>query len=143
MFILEKDKWELITDSHVDLKNHCVTAAIKHFTKMGAGAPAKAAKPTGGDAFNDNSKSDDSSQYWFKANISYYSFKDIRLNDKDRDDRYTAGVAAYWDPVPYVQYYEMRYVFNNNPPPPDDSRKEGNIYIIGGDPEMKNFDLCG
>jgi hypothetical protein len=72
-------------------------------------------------------------------------------------DTYHCGVSAYWDPVPYVQYYQLKFVFNGHEPAiygwscdfKEQGKsycndrtiqwKEGAIYHYGGDPEKDNF----
>jgi hypothetical protein len=116
---------------------------------------------TDSDDDDDDEKTGDdentSAVYWFKANLNFYDFKDLRLTDTDHDDRYTVGVSAYWDPVPYVQYYQIRFEFHGNTPedyasscdfrdqgtsgcdPHYVSISENYIYQLGGDPENEGY----
>jgi hypothetical protein len=66
-------------------------------------------------------------------------------------------MCAYWDPVPYVQYYQLKFEFNGNEPAVYGwgcdftnqghdychetplNREEGIIYHYGGDPEKDHY----
>lgn len=98
-----------------------------------------------------------SAQYWFKADLYTYGYKSPRLNDWADSDTYYCGVSAYWDPVPYVQYYQIKFEYHGNEPAEYGwgcdfrnqgheycnnrplNREEGIIYHYGGDPEKDNF----
>lgn len=111
---------------------------------------------------SDEGTSDDdntSALYWFKANTCFYNTKTPRIREGEHEDIYVVGVSAYWDPVPYVQYYQIKYVFNGNPPADyatgcdfrDQGTSgcalrhvgiyEGTIYQRGGDPHNEAY--CG
>lgn len=159
IYLLSNGIWEPIAGSFANEKMDYAVASVSHFSKMGCGA-SPPANPTP-EAPTNNEESEDeedgSAQYWFKADLNYYTIKTPRLLEKDDDDMYSVGVCAYWKPVSYVQYYELKWVFNGNLPEEygwscdyrDQGKSycnpsyypiyEGYIYHMGGDPEIKGF----
>ena len=158
VYVLNGNTLEPIEDSFANKAMHWTVVSVSHFSKMGGGAPAPSGGSSSGDG--DNGSADDknnSAQYWFKANINYYSYHSPRLSETNDHTIYYVGAAAYWDPVSYVQYYEIKFVFNGNLP--EDYAwscsyrgqekcssiksyypiNEGYIYNMGGDPELKGF----
>jgi len=97
-----------------------------------------------------------SAQYWFKADIHHYSHNRPK-SELFGTTIYEVGASAYWKPVSYVQYYEIKVVFNGNLPEDfswsgdyrdkDTSSglkspyflNEGYIYHIDGNPDIKGF----
>jgi len=142
MYVYNESFWEPIEGSYANQNMHSVVAQVSHFSKMACCGPAP---------------NNTSAQYWFKADLNFYSYKDLRLTDSDHDDHYVVGVSAYWDPVPYVQYYQFKFEFHGNPPqdyawscdhrdqgkdgclPSHTSLYEGYIYQLGGDPHNEGF----
>jgi len=117
IYLLNSGVWEPIVGSFANENMDYAVASVSHFSKMGCGAsPATSSsdEPTGNDGSDD--EDDGSAQYWFKADLNYYSIKTPRLVDWDDDDMYSVGVSAHWKPVSYVQYYEIKFVFNGNLP---------------------------
>ena len=72
-----------------------------------------------------------SAQTWFKADLYTFNYKAPRSEYLD-SDRYYCGMSAYWDPVPYVQYYQLKFEFNGNDPAlygwACDFRNQGHAY---------------
>jgi hypothetical protein len=118
VYVLNNNTWEAIGGSFANVSMHYAVARVSHFSKMGAAAPATSGEDAnqGNQKGNSSSDNNNSAQIWFKANLSYYSYKDKRVLKLDTNDTYHTGVAAWWDPAPYVQYYQIRYEFNGNPP---------------------------
>jgi hypothetical protein len=158
IYLLNSGVWEPIVGSFANENMDYAVASVSHFSKMGCGAsPATSSsdEPTGNDGSDD--EDDGSAQYWFKAELNYYTIKSPRLVDWDDDDMYSVGVSAHWKPVSYVQYYEIKFVFNGNLPedygwgcdfreqsksycyPGPYPLNEGYIYHMGGDPEIEGF----
>jgi len=160
VYVLNGQTWEPMKDSFANVAMHYAVAKVSHFSKMAGGGPAPASEGTD-DGGNDDESDDDanSSQYWFKANLNFYNHKTPRSTDWDDDDTYSYGVSAYWDPVPYVQYYQIKFDFQNNPPTTAyawgcDYRKQGKpwcslktpynklqgyIYHLAGDPTLEGY----
>jgi len=165
IYVLNEDKWEVIEDSFANIAMHWAVASISHFCKMGAAAPASSGN-IDNDNQNDNDDNDEngSSQYWFKANLAYTQYNkrgpSCHPDSADKNDltEYYAQVHAWWDPVPYVHFYQIKFEFHGNPPkaycPSCEFRDwgkywcelgipyypvEGYIYQLGGDPEMDGF----
>ena len=158
MYVINGNTWEEIEGSFSNVAMHWVAADISHFSKMGCGSSSSGGggNSTGGSGSGSNS-SNSSAQYWFKADLYTYSFKSPRLTDWADSDTYHCGVSAYWDPVSYAQYYQLKFVFNGNEPGVYgwlcDFRqqgksycndgplqwKEGKIYQYGGDPNKDGF----
>lgn len=98
-----------------------------------------------------------SAQYGFKADLYTYSYQSPQPNDWADSDTYTCGISAYWDPVPYVQYYQIKFEYHGHEPVDYcwgcDFRNQGHdycnnrpfncqegiIYHYGGDPEKDHF----
>ncbi|MFH1328281.1 MAG: hypothetical protein ABIH76_05510, partial [Candidatus Bathyarchaeota archaeon] len=157
IYVLTNGVWEPIDGSFANQAMHYAVAKVSHFSKMAGGGPAPSSENTSTNVENESDENETMSQYWFKANLEFYSHKDVRLNERDDDDMYGAGVSAYWDPVPYVQYYQVKFVFNGNPPEEyglsceyrDQDKsycskslpymKEGYIFNLNGDPELEGF----
>jgi hypothetical protein len=159
-YVLTNATWEPIEGSYANQIMHYVTAQVSHFSQMAFCSFASATEDTDDDSDDESEDDDDqgnSSQYWFKADMYFYDFKTPRLVDSDHDDTYTVGVSAYWDPVSYVQYYQIKFEFHGNLPkdygwgcdfreqgkyyclPSASSLKEGYIYRLGGDPNLEGF----
>jgi hypothetical protein len=164
IYVLNDTKWEVIEDSFANQAMHWSVASVSHFSKMGGGAPAPSTSNNDDSGNNgDTNGENGSSQYWFKANLEYYNYN-IRgpscHPDKADDNfrtEYNSGLCAWWDPVSYVQYYEVKFVFNDNPPKdtatcefrdwgeswcplgPLNFPKAGYIYHLGGDPSIEGY----
>lgn len=158
VYLLKGNTWEPINGSFANQSLHYVVAKVSHFSKMGCGGSGA---PSGNQASNSNGSGDEgkdgSAQYWFKADLFYFDHKTLRLQEKDDDDMYAVGVSAYWKPVSYVQYYQIKFLFNGNPPKPygwscdfrEQSKsscpkttsffKEGYIFHLGGDPNLEGY----
>ncbi|PVX25577.1 MAG: hypothetical protein CW691_04040 [Candidatus Bathyarchaeum sp.] len=159
VYVLTNGVWEPIEDSFANQAMNYAVASVSHFSKMGCAAYTPSTEDVNEPADDDSDSEDDdgSAQYWFKADLNYYTIKSPRLLDSDDNDMYYVGVCAHWKPVSYVQYYEMKWVFNGNLPEDygwsGDYREqgksyvnpsyypinEGYIYHLGGDPEIKGF----
>lgn len=161
IYLLNNNKWEVIEDSFANQAMHWSVASVSHFSKMGGGAPAPSINNDNDGSGNSNSDDENgSAQYWFKANLAYYNYNNrgpsCHPNHQDENYRteYHSGLCAWWDPVSYVQYYEIKFDFNGNPPaeycPSCDYRDwgkswcelsdpyfpvEGYIYHLGGEPD--------
>lgn len=163
LYVNTGNNWELIQGSVVDQTSHTVTAQISHFSQIACASPAPETETAedhdDSSSDPDADKDNTSALYWFKADTCFYNTKTPRIREGEHEDRYTVGVSAYWDPVPYVQYYQIKYVFNGNPPADYasscDFREqgssgcarehvsiyEGTIYQRGGDPHNEHY--CG
>jgi hypothetical protein len=158
VYVLNGSSWEPIKGSFANEMMHYAVAKVSHFSKMACGGAAPShSNPNGGGSGSENDTENTSAQYWFKADLYFYSYKDLRLTDGDHDDDYMVGVSAYWAPVSYVQYYQIKYDFHGNPPkdyswgcdfrdqgkyyclPRPSSLKQGFIYHLGGDPNLDGF----
>jgi hypothetical protein len=158
VYVLNGSSWEPIKGSFANEMMHYAVAKVSHFSKMACGGPAPSHSNPNDDSGSgsENDTENTSAQYWFKADLYFYQFHDLRLNDWDDDTMYTVGVSAYWDPVSYVQYYQIKFVFNGNPPagysfgcdfreqnknycPKNILFKEGYIYHLGNDPNLEGF----
>jgi hypothetical protein len=162
IYVLNGDNWEVIEDSFAnDIMNWAV-AKISHFSMMGCAAVAPS-----NDEITDNDETDDdsndennSAQIWFQPTmeVGYNNFRGPGCgpNAKYSFTDHRTFATIYWDPVPYVQYYELKFEFNGNPPKETapscnfrdwgkywcttetpDHPKEGYIYHLGG---SANFD---
>lgn len=159
VYVYTDNQWLPIEESFVDTVNHIIVAQVYHFSKMAGGAPSPSSVDTY-DPEPDNEGDDDNStsaQYWFKADTEYYTYNDPRHNEKDDDTRYSVGFSAYWTPVSYVQYYQIKFVYNSNTPEnyawhcdyTDQGKDyctknpypfhEGYIYHLEGDPNLEGF----
>ncbi len=158
IFVLNGDKWEEIEGSFTNIFMHWAVAEVSHFSKMGCGAYTPSNNDMDGDNDDDSSDEDDgSAQYWFKADFYYYDYVNPRYVDWLDQSDYNIGVSAYWDPVPYVHYYQLKFVYNGNNPTPyawscdyrkqsknycnefDYPFKENYIYQLGGDANTEGF----
>jgi hypothetical protein len=157
VYFLNDDIWEPIEGSFANQSLHYAVAQVSHFSKMGCGGSAASSGSVGDDSSSGDNGGEGSSQIWFKADLYFYDHKTLRLHDKVDRDTYSAGVSAYWKPVSYAQYYQIKFVFNGNPPKEyswgceyrDQSerycpkspypRKEGYVYQLGGDPNLEGF----
>jgi hypothetical protein len=158
IYELNGNTWKPIKDSFANLTMHYAVAKVSHFCKMGcAGVAAPPGEETNKDSTSEDQGEDGSAQYWFKADLNFYNTKTLRLADRDDDDMYGVGVCAYWKPVSYVQYYEVKFIFNGNTPENyawhcdyrDQGKdicdknpspyKEGYIFRLGGDPNLQGF----
>ena len=160
LYVNTYNTWEVLGSSLVDQHTHAVTAQVSHFSQFACAGPASEATGDDDDSSSStsgNTSDNTSAQYWFKANTMFYTVKTPRVRELEHIDHYTVGVSAYWDPVPYVQYYQIKYVFNGNPPA--DYRSdcdfrdqgtsgcdqvhvgiyEGVIYQLGGDPHYEEY----
>jgi len=156
VYVLNENTWEIIEDSFANKAMHWAVASVSHFTKMGCGASAPAIINNNGDDSDDTDDNNNSAQYWFKADIYYYSHSRPRSELSDSTE-YDVGVSAYWKPVSYVQYYEIKFDFKGNLPKNyawhcdyrDQGKSscskssypinEGYIYHLGGNPEIQGF----
>jgi len=159
VYVLNGSTWQPIEGSFANEIMHYAVAKVRHFSKMACGgaAPSNGNSNGNGGSSSENDSDNTSAQYWFKADLYFYDHKTLRLSDRDDDDTYTVGVSAYWAPVSYVQYYQIKFDFHGNPPkdyswgcdyrdqgksycePRASSRKEGYIYHLGGDPNLEGF----
>jgi len=160
VYVLDGNTWEAIEGSYANVAMHYAVATVSHFSQIACCIPAPASEDT--DEDSDDKGSDDdsdntSAQYWFKANLYFYNHKTLRVMERIHEDTYKVGVSAYWDPVPYVQYYQIKFEFHGNPPqdyawscdhrdqgkdgclPMHTSTYEGYIYQLGGDPHNEGF----
>ena len=119
VYVLNGSTWEPIEGGFVNQIMHYAVAEVSHFSDIAccvSSSSSTDADEGNHDDGSDNDSNDSSAQYWFKADMYFYDYKDLRLNDNDHDDEYTVGVSAYWDPVSYAQYYQIKFDFNGNPP---------------------------
>ncbi|PVX23603.1 MAG: hypothetical protein CW691_10155 [Candidatus Bathyarchaeum sp.] len=137
--------WEVIDNSHADPTTHSVSATVSHFSTFACGAsassssaPPESEEPE--DELDDSVPDGYSAQYWFKADLYHYSFKSPRILEGDHKDTYTCGVSAYWKPVSYVQFYQVKVVYNGNEPEPfgwgHDFREQDKSWV---DPSLLSF----
>jgi len=164
LYVRSENTWELIEGSLIDQTTHTVTAQVSHFSQIACCGPSpetESIEDDDDDSSPDSGDEDDntSALYWFKADTCFYNTKTPRIREGEHIDTYVVGVSAYWDPVPYVQYYQIKYVFNGNPPADyashcdfrDQGKSgctqthvgiyEGYIYQRGGDPNHEEY--CG
>jgi hypothetical protein len=160
VYVLSGDSWEPIEGSFANQMLHYAVAKVSHFSKMACCGPAPSQDNSDDDSSSDsNDDGNSSAQYWFKADLYFYDYKTPRLVDGDDDDQYSVGVSAYWKPVSYVQYYQIKFDYRNNPPAnayawgcdwseqnnPECglkslyNKQEGYIYHIGGDPNLDGY----
>ena len=160
IYLLTNNAWEVIESRIVDQTEHYVASSVSHFSTFACGAPGPASSPEPEEV---DEEADDSipdgysAQYWFKADLHHYSFVSPRILDGDRTDTYTCGVSAYWKPVSYVQFYQVKVVYNGNEPEPfgwgTDFREqeeswanphiltfqEGKIFYLNSDPTYDGY----
>ena len=163
IYVLTGNTWNVIDNSIVDQTKHCVTATVSHFSNYALAAPCSGggggtstpAEPE--EELDDSVPSGYSAQYWFKADLHHYSFTSPRIREGDHEDTYTCGVSAYWKPVSYVQFYQVKVVYNGNEPEPygwgsdfreqDESWvtptlssfREGKIFYLNSDPTYDGY----
>jgi hypothetical protein len=157
IYLLTGNAWEPIEDSFANIAMHWAVASVTHFSKMGCAASAPPQQNTNDTEDDDQENGENNSaQYWFKANLHYYSIT-APTSELFGSTRYSVGVSAYWKPVSYMQYYEIKFDFKGNQP--EDYAwhcefreqgkssctknpypiNEGYIYHLGGNPEIKGF----
>jgi hypothetical protein len=162
IFVLNGNHWEVVDNSIVDQATHSVSATVSHFSMFACAASASSsssppATTAPDDELDDSVPDGYSAQYWFKADIYHYSFKSPRILERDHEDTYTCGVSAYWKPVSYVQFYQVKVVYNGNEPEPfgwgSDFReqdedwvhpsllsfREGKIFYLNSDPTYDGY----
>jgi len=158
IYLLDNGVWVPIDGSFANQDMNYAKTSVSHFSKMGCAASTPAnTEPDGSTDDESDDGEDGSAQYWFKADLNYYTIKSPRLLEWDDDDNYNVGVCAYWKPVSYVQYYELKFVFNGNLPedycwscdyrdqgksycnPSYYPINEGYVYHLGGNPEIEGF----
>ncbi len=160
VYVLNGSAWQPIEGSFVNQIMHYAVADVSHFSIIACFVRSSSGTGTNGEDSDDGSDddgNDSAAQYWFKADMYFYDFKTLRLVNGDDDDTYTVGVSAYWDPVSYAQYYQIKFEFHGNPPkdygwgfnfreqgnnyclPSPSALKEGYIYHVGGDPNVEGF----
>ncbi len=162
MYVYNGNIWEFIEGSYVNQQTHAVIGQVSHFSQIACCGPAPTTEEIEDDDTSSSSDSEDeddntSALYWFKADACFYNTKTPRIREGEHIDTYLVGVSAYWDPVPYVQYYQIKYEFHGNPPADYasqcDFRDQGSsgctqshvgiyentIYQLGGDPNNEGF----
>ncbi len=144
VYVLNGSSWEPIEGGFVNQIMHYAVADVSHFSKMACCVRSSSSTDTdegNDDDGSDNDSNDSSAQYWFKADMYFYDFKTPRLVDSDHDDTYTVGVSAYWDPVSYVQYYQIKFEFHGNLPKDYgwgcDFREQGKYYCLPSASSLK------
>ena len=162
IYVLNGDTWEVIEDSFANDVMNWAVASVSHFSMMGcaAAAPSEDEITDDDEADDDSDDENNSAQIWFQPTmeVGYYNYRGPGCgpNVKYSFTDHRAFAIIYWDPVPYVQYYELKFEFNGNPPketaPSCNFRdwgkywctteipvhpKEGYIYHLGG---SANFD---
>jgi hypothetical protein len=121
IYVLQAEKWTLLSGSKVNSGENTVTATITHFSKMGAGAPSPSGSSNPQPSPNEEEEVEDGiALAWFKADITFKtgSTRDANPNHASQYDNTEYGVAAHvsWVPATYVMYYQVKFDFNGNPP---------------------------
>ena len=162
IYVLQGDTWKIIEDSFANEVMNWAVAKVSHFSMMGcaAAAPSNDEETEEDETDDDSDDENNSAQIWFQPTmeVGYYNYRGPGCGPKAKYSftNHQAFAIIYWDPVPYVQYYELKFEFNGNLPketaPSCNFRdwgkywctteipvhpKEGYIYHLGG---SANFD---
>jgi len=161
IYVLNGNTWEVIEDSFANDVMNWAVAKVSHFSMMGCAAAVPSNdQVTDEDETDDSNDENNSAQIWFQPTmeVGYYNYRGPGCGPKAKYSftNHLTYAVIYWDPVSYVQYYELKFEFNGNLPketaPSCNFRdwgkywcttetpyfpKEGYIYHLGG---SANFD---
>lgn len=166
IYVLSGDTWEVIEDSFANDVMNWAVASVSHFSMMGCAAAAPSSDEASDDDHGDDESNDEnnSAQIWFQPTmeVGYYNYRGPgcgpKFEGKSSFTNHITYALIYWDPVPYVHYYELKFEFNGNLPketaPSCDFRdwgkywcttetpyfpKEGYIYHLGGNANIDGY----